>query len=51
MERAYMDKETGRVSCCWSAPNREKVANLFKKAGVVFEAITQVEEAAEKDFV
>ncbi|MBU0519607.1 DUF4242 domain-containing protein [bacterium] len=51
MERAYIDKETGRVSCCWSAPNRDKVTGLFKQAGVAFESITQVEEAVEKDFM
>jgi hypothetical protein len=51
MERAYVDKETGRVSCCWIAKNRQKVENLFKNAGVTFESITLVEEAMEKDFV
>lgn len=51
MERAYVDQETGKVSCCWTAPDRQQVADLFKKAGVVFESITMVEEATERDFV
>ncbi len=51
MERAYVDKESGKVCCCWSANSRETVADLFKRAGVVFDSIIQVEEATEKDFV
>ena len=50
MERAYVDKESGRVSCCWSANDKQQVADLFGKAGVNFESITTVEEAMESDF-
>jgi hypothetical protein len=51
MQRAYVDKETGRVSCCWQAKNREQVADLFKRAKVVFESILAVEEMTEKDLI
>ncbi len=49
MEKAYMDKETGRVACCWSANNRDQVVALFKRAGVLFESIAMVEEVHEED--
>jgi hypothetical protein len=51
MERAYVDKKTGRVSCCWTADSEDKVAGLFEKANVAYESITQVEEAMEADFM
>jgi len=51
MERAYVDKESGRVACCWSADNREQVVDLFKRAGVVVDSISQVDETAEADFM
>ena len=51
MERAYVDKKTGRVSCCWTANDEEKVSSLFQKANVAYESITQVEEAMEADFM
>jgi hypothetical protein len=51
MERAYVDKKTGKVSCCWSADNEDKVAGLFEKANVSYDSITQVEEAMEGDFM
>ena len=51
MERAYVDKKTGRVSCCWTADHEEKIAGLFEKANVAYESITQVEEAMEADFM
>ncbi|MCX6641520.1 MAG: hypothetical protein NTW14_13730 [bacterium] len=50
MERAYIDSETGRVICCWSAESRQQVVDLVKRAGVTFEAIVQVNEVLEKDF-
>ncbi len=50
MERAYVDKQSGKVSCCWSADNGQKVEALFKQAGVPFESISEVEEAVEADF-
>ena len=50
MDRAYVDKESGRTLCCWQANDRDSVVKLFKNAGVVFESIIQVDEALEKDF-
>jgi len=46
-----VDKESGRVACCWSADNREQVVDLFKRAGVVVDTISQVDETAEADFM
>ena len=51
MERAYVDKESGRVACCWTAGNREQVVDLFKRAGVVVDTISQVDETIEADFM
>ena len=51
MNRAYVDTESGRVSCSWEADNRQQVVDLFKRAGVVFESIAQVKEMVEKDLV
>ena len=50
MERAYVDNESGKVACCWTAKDRQQVVNLFKRSGVVVESILQVEETMEKDF-
>ena len=50
MDRAYMDAETGKVICCWEADSRQQVADLFKRADVVFESITQVDEMLAKEF-
>jgi hypothetical protein len=51
MNRAYVDTESGRVSCSWNADNRQQVVDLFKRAGVVFDSISQVKEVTEKDLV
>ncbi len=49
MERAYIDVESGKVACVWAANDRQQVVDLFKRAGVVFDSITQVDEVEEKD--
>lgn len=51
MERAYVDKKTGKVACRWSADARQQVADLFKRAGAPTETISQVEETREADFL
>jgi hypothetical protein len=51
MERAYVNKDTGRVACCWQADDRDQIANLFKQAGVAVESISMVDETVETDFV
>ncbi len=50
MERAYIDAESGKTICCWDAPNREEMVDLFKRAGVTFEAMAPVAEVLEMDF-
>ena len=44
MERAYMNRNEGFVTCCWNAPDRESVETLFKNAGAPYEKIIEVEE-------
>ena len=51
MNQAYIDTETGRVSCCWDADSRQQIVALFKRAGVVFDSIAQVKEVVETDLV
>ncbi|TKJ40628.1 hypothetical protein CEE37_06595 [candidate division LCP-89 bacterium B3_LCP] len=51
MERAYVDKESGKVACCWIADSRQQVTELFNKAGVAVDSIAQVDEALEGDFI
>jgi hypothetical protein len=42
MDRAYIDKESGQAMCCWSAPDRTAIEELFKKAQVTPEMIKEV---------
>lgn len=42
MDRAYIDPESGQAMCCWSAPDRANIEELFKKANVVPESIKEV---------
>lgn len=49
MERAYVDSESGKTICCWDAPGRQPMVELFKRAGVVFETIAPVTEVLEMD--
>jgi hypothetical protein len=42
MDRAYIEKESGKAMCCWSAPDRATIEELFKKARVTTESITEV---------
>lgn len=43
METAYVKKFKEQAICCWDAPDRDTVAALFEKAGVVTESVEEVE--------
>lgn len=42
MDKAYIDEATGQAICCWSAPDKKSVEDLFTKAQVETESIKQV---------
>lgn len=42
MDRAYIDESTGQAICCWSAPDKQSVEELFQRANVKPVSITQV---------
>jgi hypothetical protein len=44
MERAFLNYKEGRAVCCWSAPSRKHIEELFKTAGAKYESISEVEE-------
>jgi len=44
MEKAYIDEKNGQAICCWNAPDRKMVEDLFAKAKVAPESIREVVE-------
>ena len=50
MDRAYSNPDEGFVCCCWNAPSKDELENLFKKAGAPFERIVPVSEFASSAF-
>jgi hypothetical protein len=50
-ERSFMNWEEGFGACCWTAPSREKLEEMFNKAGTPFEKMIPVEEHAEATLV
>jgi len=42
MDRSYIDTQDNRAICCWIAPNRSAVEELFKKAKITIESIREV---------
>ncbi len=42
MERAYIDKTQHQALCCWDAPDRAAVEDLFGRAGVETQSIHEV---------
>lgn len=43
-ERSFMNWNEGFGCCCWTAPSKEKLEELFKNSGTPFERIVEVEE-------
>lgn len=44
MEKAYIDEENSQAICCWDAPDRKSIEDLFSKAQVQVESIRSVVE-------
>ncbi len=44
MDRSYINPQEGFACCCWEAPSRESLAELFSKAGALFDSMIQVTE-------
>lgn len=42
MDRAYIDETNGQAICCWSAPDRKSIEDLFAKAQVEPKSIAEV---------
>ena len=46
-ERSYMNWSEGLGICCWSAPSKSELAELFNGAGTPYESMLEVEEFTE----
>lgn len=44
MDNAYIDENKAQAVCCWSAPDKASVEELFSKAGVAAQDIQEVTE-------
>ena len=44
MDKAYVDEVQGQAICCWEAPDRKSVEDLFMKAQIQPESIREVTE-------
>jgi hypothetical protein len=44
MDRAYINYDEGLACCCWEAPCKDDLKQLFIKARTPFEKMIQVEE-------
>lgn len=44
MDKAYIDKAKGQAICCWEAPDRKSIEDLFAKAQVQTDSIREVVE-------
>jgi hypothetical protein len=44
MDKAYVDEVKGQAICCWEAPDRKSVEDLFMKAQIQPESIREVTE-------
>ena len=44
MEKAYIDEKSSQAICCWNAPDRKMIEDLFAKANVAPESIREVVE-------
>lgn len=44
MERAYVDEAKGQAICCWNAPDRKSIEDLFSKVQIKAESIREVIE-------
>jgi hypothetical protein len=42
MDRSYIDILSNQAICCWNAPDKKAVEDLFQKAGIKPESIREV---------
>lgn len=42
--KAYVNYEEGFACCCWDAPSKSDLRQLFMKSGAPFDRIIEVEE-------
>ena len=42
MDRSYLDLDTNQAICCWHAPNKKAIEDLFNKADIKPESIREV---------
>ncbi len=43
MELAFVKKHKDQAICCWDAPDRETIEELFEKEGLVTESVEEVD--------
>jgi hypothetical protein len=44
MDKAYIDESTGQAICCWEAPDKKALEDLFTKVQVSPQSIREVTE-------
>ena len=44
MDKAYIDEDNSQAICCWTAPDRKSIEELFANASVHVESIRSVVE-------
>ncbi len=43
LDWAYVDRKSNQPICCWDAPDRKSVEELFRRAGQQTESLREVE--------
>jgi hypothetical protein len=44
MDKAYIDENAGQAICCWEAPDKKTLEELFTKAQIFPQSIREVTE-------
>ena len=47
-ERSFLNWREGIGICCWQAPSKEELSQLFDEAGTPYDSIVEVEEYEEQ---
>ena len=50
-ERSFINWKEGVGVCCWNAPSKKEIEELFKKTGTPYEKIVPVEEHVAESLV
>ncbi len=48
MDYAFIKKNKDQAVCCWEAPDRDTIEDLFGSVGLVTESVEEVEVYSEK---